>query len=249
MIWIRELWDLKHLGFCFEGAFKLLQNFKNIESRVNLRYSEITWDCRVAILPVNLHDFITHQKSCLPMREVSESTRRWTRSLLQFCHATVCILKSSVWWNLIRTYCCPCRWGSGQAEGNLPKRSGSSEPWKFTPRDCFGFSLELWQENPPISKSTPPTAGAILWAEDPGDKQNSLPEASTPKPCMFVFFFKKPEARSIFHRAKRPILSFKTMPHLSYQQVSEDEIISIHDMMGCQASASRRSASLQGALA
>lgn len=40
------------------------------------------------------------------------------------------------------------------------------------------------QENPPISKSTPPTAGAILWA------------------------------RSIFHRAKRPILSFKTMPHL-----------------------------------
>lgn len=41
------------------------------------------------------------------------------------------------------------------------------------------------QENPPISKSTPPTAGAILWA------------------------------RSIFHRAKRPILSFKTMPHLS----------------------------------
>ena len=40
------------------------------------------------------------------------------------------------------------------------------------------------KENPPISKSTPPTAGAILWA------------------------------RSIFHRAKRPILSFKTMPHL-----------------------------------
>ncbi|CAK8985449.1 unnamed protein product [Durusdinium trenchii] len=40
------------------------------------------------------------------------------------------------------------------------------------------------QENPPISKSMPPTAGAIHWA------------------------------RSIFHRAKRPILSFKTMPHL-----------------------------------
>ena len=62
-------------------------------------------------------------------------------------------------------------------------------------------------------------------------------------------FFLKPEARSIFHRAKRPILSFKTMPHLSYQQDSEDATISIHDMMGCQASASRRSASLQGALA
>ncbi|CAE8670802.1 unnamed protein product [Polarella glacialis] len=40
------------------------------------------------------------------------------------------------------------------------------------------------KERPPISKSTPPTAGAILWA------------------------------RSIFHRAKRPVLSFKTMPHL-----------------------------------
>jgi len=40
------------------------------------------------------------------------------------------------------------------------------------------------KERPPISKSTPPTAGAILWA------------------------------RSIFHRAKRPVLSFKTMQSL-----------------------------------
>jgi dynein heavy chain len=40
------------------------------------------------------------------------------------------------------------------------------------------------KECPPISKSTPPTAGAILWA------------------------------RSIFHRAKRPVLSFKTEPKL-----------------------------------
>ncbi|CAJ1332260.1 unnamed protein product [Effrenium voratum] len=50
-----------------------------------------------------------------------------------------------------------------------------------------GKLKEIFQrdkENPPISKSTPPTAGAILWA------------------------------RSIFHRAKRPILSFKTMPQL-----------------------------------
>jgi dynein heavy chain len=40
------------------------------------------------------------------------------------------------------------------------------------------------KERPPISKSTPPVAGAILWA------------------------------RSIFHRVKRPVLSFKTMPNL-----------------------------------
>jgi dynein heavy chain len=40
------------------------------------------------------------------------------------------------------------------------------------------------RHSPPTFKNTPPVAGAILWA------------------------------RSIFHRLKRPVLSFKTMPHL-----------------------------------
>jgi dynein heavy chain len=55
----------------------------------------------------------------------------------------------------------------------------------------YGFEVRRMRQlfrrgkaSPPISKNTPPTAGAILWA------------------------------RSIFYRVKRPVLSFKTMPHL-----------------------------------
>jgi dynein heavy chain len=48
------------------------------------------------------------------------------------------------------------------------------------------------KDNPPISKSTPAQAGAILWA------------------------------RSIFYKVKRPVLSFKTMPHLL--QVPEGQL-------------------------
>jgi dynein heavy chain len=58
---------------------------------------------------------------------------------------------------------------------------------------------------PPISKNTPPTAGGILWA------------------------------RSIFYRVKRPVLSFKTMPHLLQlsegQQACKDYVELGHEIL------------------
>eukprot|EP00398_MALV-I-01_sp_L67-1_P000765 gene765-501_t len=47
-------------------------------------------------------------------------------------------------------------------------------------------------EMPPISKNSPPVSGSIMWA------------------------------RSIFHRVKRPVLSFKTMPNLLESQQGQD---------------------------
>ena len=110
--------------------------------------------------------------------------------------------------------------------------------WKFwfvPPKESEKTHSFQCQENPPISKSTPPTAGAILWA------------------------------RSIFHRAKRPILSFKTMPHLScrlgfffwkvwfaQRKVRESQgksrPFSDPIWLRCQAPASRRTTSVQGRL-